>query len=110
MSETALVSTVVRLLNGIPGVKAMRNNVGFVSRKGSKLRYGLGNGSADIIVCVDGMFLALEGKLPREKLRKSQVDWQNELVRSGGYYFRFETVRGALDVVANVRKRGGQNG
>lgn len=56
---------------------------------------GLGVGSADIIGCYKGRFVALEVKTPEGNLSEEQVKWGNMIRSRGGV---FECVRCVLDV------------
>ncbi len=99
MSETDLVTTALEVLNLQNGVLAMRNALG-----GRTIRYGLGPGSADIICCVGGTFVALEGKLPGEKQNPDQIIWEVAVKRVGGIYGIFRSVDDARKIVSSVRR------
>lgn len=100
MSETALLTAVMATLRYEPGCKVMRNNSG--ARKGGKLRFGLGTGSADIICVVRGSFLALELKVGKGKQSDEQVAWQREVEAAGG---RYAVVRTVAEAQAAVRRQ-----
>lgn len=54
------------------------------------VRYGLGTGSADLIACVRGRFVAIEVKAPGKKLRPEQEMWGNVVTESGGLYIMID--------------------
>lgn len=84
-----------------PNVVAFRNNTGGWGR----LRYGLGKGGADIIVCVGptGRFLALEAKARGEVMSDDQLKWAAEVERRNGVYRLVYEVQDAWKAVAEVR-------
>lgn len=69
----------------IAGWPCWRNNVGF--DKSTKVRYGLGLGSADLISCVAGHFVAIEVKSARGRVSPAQEMWKKTVTRSGGLWF-----------------------
>lgn len=83
-SETDLLSAVLMALQLEPGIVAWRNNSG---RKG-RVRFGLGNGSADIvgIVAPAGRFFALELKVGKGKQSPAQHGWEGQVKAKGGIY------------------------
>lgn len=106
MSETRLVYSILDALAKEPGVVAWRNNTGQARIHGSHVRYGLGNGSADIIAIVGprGRFLALECKLEKEKQRQAQIEWQLEVEFMGGKYVVVRSVAEARAAVKAARE------
>lgn len=100
MSETALVRSILQRLALEPGVLAMRNSVG---SRGVR-KFGLGEGSADIICCVMGRFVALECKSPKGVLSAGQNAWLKRLTKAGGGYFTVRSVKEAVDWVRFVRQ------
>lgn len=89
------------------GVVFWRNNVGVATHfdkranREVRVRYGLANGSADLIGCVDGVFVGLEVKQPGEYPTPEQRLWA-ELVRSKGGFV--ETVRSVPEALAAVER------
>lgn len=104
MSETDLVSAVLRALSLEPGITAWRNNVGEARVHGAHVRYGLGVGSADIIGLLwgSGRFFALECKTERGKLRVEQILWGRRVQEFGGHY---AVVRSVEEAVKEVRQQ-----
>ncbi len=84
-SESDLVKRIRVALSKI-GVKNWRNNVGVLQDKfGNHIRYGLCNGSSDIIgIAPDGRFVAIEVKLPNGKIRPEQQNFIDQVRKSGG--------------------------
>lgn len=106
MSETKMVIAAIEALNALPDVLAFRNNTGQARIHGFRVRFGLGNGSADVIAVLGpwGHFMGLEGKKPGEGADPAQLEWAADLIAAGGTYRVFHTVAEALAVVGEVRK------
>jgi len=103
LSETQLVSAILDALRLEPGVMAMRNAQLTARRSGRAVRAGLGKGSADIIACVDGLFVALEVKLPRGNWDEDQERWARRLWRAKGEYYLVTSVQQARQAIAAAR-------
>ena len=75
MSETKLQAAILARLNIEPGAKFFRNSID------ARGRYdrGLGTGSADLIGCYRGLFVAIEVKLPGKDAEPHQEKWGREL-------------------------------
>jgi len=101
VSETKLVSAILDALAAEPGVVAWRNSVGARGHR----RFGLGVGSADIIACVDGRFLALEVKDAKGVQSDEQQRWGNSVWLHGGHYVIVRSVAAARKAVAWARQR-----
>ncbi len=100
MSETAIMQDIRLALGACPGIKAWRNNVGMFKeqKSGRWIRYGLFNGSADIIglktVTITpemvgqkvAVFLSVEVKTPQapKKLPDDQQAWFDAVQKAGG--------------------------
>ena len=76
-----------------------RNNTGVARIRGSHVRYGLGNGSPDIVGCVDGIFCGVEVKKPKRWQDTDQVGWQTQHELAGGVYVLAHSAQEALDGV-----------
>lgn len=105
MSETDLVGDVLAAMAYEPGVWAARNNTGMLRKGRHYIRYGLGNGSADIIVIVApvGRLVALECKVGREKQSSDQIEWERAVRSVGGYYAVVRSVADAREAVQKAR-------
>jgi len=88
MSETQLLTQVMRALAIEPGVIAWRSNTRTLRLGGRLTRFGLGNGSADVIglVSPSGRFLALELKTETGRVSDEQKKWGQAVVKAGGMY------------------------
>jgi hypothetical protein len=64
------------------------------------VKYGLGVGSADVIVCAGGRFVALEFKTPDGVQSPAQRTWEGWVDRAGGVYEVVRSVEEALEVVS----------
>jgi hypothetical protein len=67
------------------------------------IKYGLGVGSADVIVCHEGSFIALEFKAPGGAQSAEQRTWHSWVARAGGAY---AIVRSVSEAIEAVRRRG----
>jgi hypothetical protein len=98
VSETSsIVSPALAALQGL-GIWAQRLAVG--GRR--KMRSGAA-GTADILACVGGWFVAFEAKLPGEKLTPKQEAWGRALTLAGGKYIVVRSVQDVLDAVEHIR-------
>lgn len=68
------------------GARLMRNNVGVLrDSRGIPVHFGLGVGSSDLIgLCPDGIFLAVEVKLPGRKPTREQARFIEAIRFLGG--------------------------
>lgn len=100
-AHQALVQRVRKAVGALPGVMVMSNPQGLAKVGGRTIRYGLGVGSADLIACVSGRFVALEVKTGDAKLTEDQEVWGEALRMVGGIY---REVRSVEDALAAVRE------
>ncbi len=73
-------------------------NTTYKGKKGF-LRYGLGNGTPDIVGCYRGHFVGLEVKRPKCKQSLEQKWWQQRHEASGGIYAVVTCPREALELL-----------
>lgn len=105
----AVIQNDIRLALGLePGLILWRNNVGHVTywkQDGSKVEfdYGLEEGSADLIGCLNGRFIALEVKRPGEHQRPAQVEWEGRVKFNHGFYAVVRSVEEARAAIARAR-------
>lgn len=93
-------------LGSDPGLVLFRNSVGYDA--GTKQKYGLCPGSADLVGCCDGRFIGLEIKSERGRSSPEQVRWA-ELIRSkGGFVAVVRSVDEAIQAVARCRAGGSE--
>jgi hypothetical protein len=103
-TETDRTGLILASITHLPEGAFWRNNTGALRDKGGRLvRFGL-KGSADVLGCYKGRFVALETKTPEGRQSPDQVKFQKWVERAGGIY---AVVRGpgeALEVLARVRE------
>lgn len=93
-SEARIQDEIRAALGAIEGLVLWRNNVGLAKHFDPKthetqtVRYGLANGSADLIGLLNGRFVALEVKRPGELPTAEQQQWL-QLVRNNGGFATF---------------------
>jgi hypothetical protein len=63
------------------------------------VKYGLGVGSADVIVCHGGRFIAEEFKTPDGVQSPAQHAWEGWVKRAGGVYEVVRSVEESIEVV-----------
>lgn len=83
-----------------------RNNVGrCVTQDGRRIQYGLAVGSADLVGCVNGQFVALELKGGKGRISEHQEVWGKSVQRYGGIYRVCNSVQTVVETVelAHVR-------
>lgn len=121
-NETAQLTHPIRAaLNKLPGVRVARNNVGSLEwAPGKMLRYGLGEGSADLVGIVRitdvtvvwskpvGRAFALEVKWPGEKPTEDQERWMSEVRKLGGFACIVHSVEEAIQAVDRCRSGASQ--
>lgn len=89
------------------GVLMMRNNSAKGVRIGSDHPelFGLGMGSADLILCVRGRFVGLELKTKKGRAGEEQKDWCRKVQMAGGEYLIARTVEEANKLVDLVNQQ-----
>ena len=105
MSEQDLVNAIkdlIYLRGGIP----IRINSGMIvvtSNEGkTRVIKGADRGTADIIACFQGRFLAIECKMPGNKMTKHQEAFAEEVIRAGGIHclaYSLDDVQRLLDAM-----------
>lgn len=108
VTERQLQEEIRLALGAVPGLVLWRNNVGqaMVDYGGGNIRplvYGLAPGSADLIGCYHGKFLAVEIKTPDGRQTKEQRTFQRCVERNGGVYLMPRSVKHAVALVAALR-------
>lgn len=126
MLESTILRNIRLALGTTPGLALWRNNTGvatFCQRwrecaaglecptcgtrmpRGDlqRVRYGLANGSADLIGVLDGRFLSLEVKAPRGRVSEEQQQWLECVRGCGGVADVVRSVEDAMGVVTRCR-------
>ena len=75
MTEGHIQDEIRLALSDEPGLVLWRNNVGIADQRGARVRYGLAVGSADLIGCLNGRFVALEVKTSTGRATPEQRLW-----------------------------------
>lgn len=103
MSEGAIQDAIRVALSDEPGLVLWRNNCGVAEHRGARVRYGLAVGSADLIGCLDGRFVALEVKTPTGRAAPEQRLWLALVRRYGGFAAIVRSVDEARAAIARAR-------
>jgi hypothetical protein len=69
------------------GHHSERINVGGIMRDGRYTKSGSTRGSADIIACINGQYVAIEVKIGADKQSPDQIDIEKSIKASQGHYF-----------------------
>ena len=86
MSERQVADRLMGEIEGRDDVVMMRNNTGMARDGRHAVRFGLGVGSADWILCWRGRFVGVEVKTGRYRQTERQKRWQANIERAGGLY------------------------
>lgn len=104
LSEAEILQTILNYLT-LKRIFHFRNNTGAIaaSYKGKErfIRFGT-PGNADIILCHEGRFIALEVKSPQGKQSDTQKIFEANLRQAGGYYFICRSLDDALDALITL--------
>ncbi len=65
---------------------------------------GIGVGSPDLILCVEGRFVGFETKTPEGKASDEQVKWGNMIRSKGGVYEIVRCIQDATRVLDSLAK------
>lgn len=108
-SETKIMLDAMGQINRIPMCRVFRNNNGALyDRNGRLVKYGLGDGSADLIGSVFvGAFarpLAIEFKKPGETLDPDQEAWRDVVISLGWVYGMATSIEEAIAIVERARQ------
>lgn len=96
----------VRLILGTDPVACFwRNNTGVAETRGYTIRYGLGNGSADLIGVFRGRFVAVEVKTPTGRQSEDQKRWQALVEGKRGVYAIVRSENDARELLADLHRR-----
>lgn len=106
MTESLLMDRVRLVLGSDPAGCWWRNNVGVAeSRGGHTIRYGLGNGSADLVGLFRGHFVAVEIKTPVGRQSEDQRRWQKLVESKQGLYAIVRSEDDARALLAELHRR-----
>ena len=117
MTEASILSHIRAVLGGLPNVRIFRNNVGVgLSNDGQRpIRYGLHNGSADLIGWTTytirpedvgrrvAVFTSVEVKTAAGRVSPEQTTWAKNVRQAGGIATVARTSENALHAVTGWR-------
>lgn len=98
-SEGRIQDEIVLAIGKRPDCVVWRNTTGQYRDGPRVIRYGLAVGSADLIVCARGRFVALEVKTPTGRQSEHQRQFEAHVKRAGGVYAVVRSVEEALAVI-----------
>lgn len=108
VSEQNLQQKIRLAVGSMPGVVCLRNSI--CAGKTVDGRYivgGCGEGTSDLLLCVNGHFVALEVKSLSGKARKTQLAFIQAIRQCGGTAEIVRSVDEAVAIVAGVIARSG---
>jgi hypothetical protein len=103
MSEGHIQDEIRLALSDEPGLVLWRNNTGVAEHRGARVRYGLAVGSADLVGCLRGRFVALEVKTPTGRATQEQRQWLAVVRLHGGFAAVVRSVDEARAAIARAR-------
>lgn len=106
-SESQLLADVMKALGCEPDFRIFRNNVGLARYdSGAKVRYGLANGSSDLIgfLAPLGRVVSLELKTATGRVRPEQDAWLRMVRAMGGFASIVRSVDDAHAALARARQ------
>jgi hypothetical protein len=104
MSEGQIQDAIRLALAHEPDLVLWRNNVGVAEHRGARVRYGLAVGSADLVGCLAGRFVALEVKTATGRASQEQRQWLTLVRRYGGFSAIVRSVEEAREAIARARR------
>lgn len=106
MTESLLQDRIRLVLGADPVSVWWRNNVGLATTdRGTKIKFGLFPGSADLIGCFRGRFVGVEIKTEVGRQSKDQKLWQGCVESKGGLYFIVRSEADARELLADLHRR-----
>lgn len=105
MIESQLMDRIRLVLGSDPAGCWWRNNTGVADQRGHVVRYGLGNGSADLIGLFRGRFVAVEIKTPTGRQSEDQRRWQSLVESKQGVYVIVRSEDEARELLAELHRR-----
>lgn len=104
-AETRLVKQIRDAVATDMGLRLWRNNTGVAKSKGFFIRYGLCNGSADLVgvLAPQGRFVALEVKTAKGRVDPIQDTWLDIVRSMGGFACVVRSVDEAKAAVERAR-------
>jgi hypothetical protein len=104
MSEGQIQDAIRLALASEPDLVLWRNNTGVADHRGARVRYGLAVGSADLVGCLAGRFVALEIKTATGRASQEQRQWLTLVRRYGGFAAIVRSVEEAREAIARARR------
>ena len=92
MLERNIVTAIMRYLKTVPHCFCWKTHGGM---------YGTA-GMPDIIICLNGRFVALEVKTPMGKLTKIQESTLNRIKDANGYAFKVTSLQEAKEIIKSL--------
>lgn len=106
MTESVLMDRIRLVLGREQAAVWWRNNTGVAQTgNGYIVRYGLGNGSADLVGLFRGHFVAVEIKTPTGRQSDDQRRWQSLVESKGGFYAIVRSEDDARALLAELHAR-----
>lgn len=67
-------------------------------------------GAPDLLICIDGQFVAFELKVGNNKMQPDQIIHKRRIERSSGQHFTPRTLDEAKEIIKKIREEESKNG
>lgn len=100
-NESELKKAANDLLEKLPRCKLLKTDNGARFVKGGRRAKSRTPGMGDQHLCIYGLFVSIEAKMPGEKLKPDQVTYRDEVVAAGGIYIEYHSL---YELVEEMKK------
>ena len=104
--EGKVLKDILSVLESCADVHVMRNSVGMARHGQRRVRYGLENGSSDVVAIVSprGRWLCIEAKAPGEDAEPHQREWLEKMKSFGAVCGVARSSADAMALLADARE------
>lgn len=104
ITEKMLEKVILQWLNLQSDIKAVGIGGGqFKTVSGGMFKSTSCNGVADIICCLNGLFVCFEVKIGKNKQSPNQIIFENDIKKSGGLYYTVYSLGTVKEIVESLR-------
>lgn len=105
MSEARILREIEIAIGALPGVDCRRGSVMVTDAVTGRRRFlpGLGAGTPDLVLCVDGRWVGIEVKTQTGRALESQREFQRHVRLAGGVYELARSPADALAIIGGAR-------
>lgn len=100
-NETELKKAAASLLSRLPRCRLLKTDNGpLIVGRGRRVKTRE-PGMSDQHLCITGLFVSLEAKMPGEDLKPDQVDYKRDIIASGGIHITYHSL---YELVEELKK------